>query len=188
MKLTMTKLLPAVAVIAFLVWDVSTLRPAASGRETDAAKRGEYLVRSTGCGDCHTPMKNGPAGPEPDMTRDLSGHPETLLMPPAPKLPDGPWLVVASATFTAWAGPWGISFAANLTSDKDTGLGSWEEKVFLDTIRNGRVRGRGRALLPPMPFPDLQNLTDEDLKAIFAYLHSLPPLRNKVPDPLPPRQ
>jgi mono/diheme cytochrome c family protein len=107
-------------------------------------QRGEYLVKGTGCEDCHTPMKMGPSGPELDNARMLSGHPEALVMPPVPKLPDGPWLMVISATMTAWAGPWGVSFTANLTPDRETGLGTWTSQTFIDAIRSGRHMGRGR--------------------------------------------
>jgi mono/diheme cytochrome c family protein len=150
------------------------------------AKRGAYLVNGTGCGDCHTPMKMGPSGPEPDLTRALSGHPQGLVMPPAPALPKGPWMGTFSATFTAWAGPWGVSFTANLTPDRDTGLGAWNARTFIDTIRSGRVMAKGRELLPPMPFPAMQNMTDADLASIFAYLRTVPTVANKVPEPVPP--
>lgn len=150
-------------------------------------KRGEYLVKGTGCGDCHTPLKMGPSGPEPDNSRLLSGHPEALVMPPSPRLPEGPWLVVASATLTAWAGPWGTSFTANLTPDKETGLGTWTAQTFVNTIRSGRRLGRGRQLLMPMPYLAMQHMTDEDLKAIFAYLQTIPIVVNRVPDPVAPQ-
>ena len=152
----------------------------------DQIARGKYMVTVCGCNDCHTPLKMGEAGPEPDMSRMLSGHPESLVMPPAPKLPPGPWGISAAATLTAWSGPWGVSFTANLTPDKETGLGKWTARTFTDTIRTGRHQGRGRPLLPPMPIPMYKHLTDEDLNAIFAYLQSIPAVRNKVPEPRPP--
>jgi mono/diheme cytochrome c family protein len=151
-------------------------------------KRGEYLVKGTGCEDCHTPLKMGPSGPELDNTRMLSGHPEALVMPPVPKLPDGPWLVVVSATMTAWSGPWGVSFAANLTPDRETGLGTWTAQMFIDAIRSGRHMGRGRQILPPMPYEAIRTHTDDDLKAMFTYLQSIPRLTNRVPDPIPPQE
>ncbi len=155
--------------------------PAASGD----AKRGEYIVRSMGCADCHTPNKMGPNGPEPDETRWLSGHPADLNLPPAPAA-SGPWIGSMAASMTAWAGPWGVSYTANLTPDPETGLGKWTEQQFVDTLRSGRHLGRGRQILPPMPWPAIRNMTDDDLKGIFAYLHSIKPIPNKVPDPLPP--
>jgi len=148
---------------------------------------GKYLVVGTGCADCHTPMKMGPSGPEPDDSRSMSGHPQALVMPPAPDLSNGPWMAVVSATFTSWAGPWGVSFTANLTPDRETGLGAWTAQTFVDTIRSGRVMAKGRQLLPPMPFPAMQNLTDSDLASIFAYLQTLPKIVNRVPEPVPPK-
>ena len=150
-----------------------------------AAKRGEYLVTIGSCNDCHTPWKAGPNGPEPDISRLLSGHPEALVMPPAPS-PASPWMATGSGTFTAWAGPWGVSFSSNLTPDAETGLGKWTEQNFIEAMRTGRHQGRGRQILPPMPWQSLAKATDADLKAIFAYLRTIPAIRNRVPDPIPP--
>lgn len=147
--------------------------------------RGEHLVLTSGCHDCHTPFKMGKSGPEPDMSRALSGHPADLVLPPPPA-PSGPWTVSVAATNTAWAGPWGVSFTANLTPDAETGLGDWTAQSFIQTIRTGRHLGRGRPVLPPMPIAVYQNFSDDDLGAIFAYLKSLPPTKNRVPDPLAP--
>jgi hypothetical protein len=147
-------------------------------------QRGEYLVTVGGCNDCHTPFKPGPNGAEPDMTRMLSGHPESLQMPPSPAA-QGPWLVSAAATNTAWSGPWGVSFCANLTPDPETGiLRDFTEQQFIQTMRTGKHQGQGRAILPPMPWFNYGKMTDEDLKAVWAYLRQIPPIKNKVPDPI----
>jgi mono/diheme cytochrome c family protein len=168
----------------FLIITVAILSSALAHAQ-DKVARGKYLVTTSGCHDCHTPWVMGPKGPHPDMTRALSGHPADFALPPAPK-PSGPWIVSASATNTAWSGPWGVSFTANLTSDADTGLGKWTLKNFKDTIRTGRHMGRGREILPPMPIPMYKNFSDADLEAIFSYLQTLPPVKNRVPEPLPP--
>lgn len=157
----------------------------ASMTQEQKVKRGEYLVTVGACNDCHTPFKMGANGPEPDMSRRLSGHPADLEMPPPP-LAEGPWVVTIGATNTAWSGPWGISYTANITPDGDTGIGTWTEQIFIDTIRNGRHMGRGRPLLPPMPFPFYSRMTDQDLASVFAYLKSLPAIANRVPPPVPP--
>ena len=151
-------------------------------------EHGAYLVRTMGCNDCHTPWKMGPKGPEMDMTRALTGHPQDMTMPPAPPLPPGPWIGVMSATNTAWAGPWGVSFTANLTPDKETGLGDWTEEMFIKTMRTGLHQGKGRPVLPPMPFWMIGNLADPDIKDLFAYLQSLPPVHNRVPAPIDPNE
>ncbi len=158
----------------------------AAGKPSDLIARGKYLVTTSACHDCHTPFKLGPNGPEPDMDRQLSGHPQDLLMPPAPVLPPGPWVASIAATNTAWAGPWGVSFTANLTPDPQTGLGKWSLRNFIDTIRNGRHQGRGREILPPMPIAMYKHMTDADLAAVFAYLQSVPAIVNRVPEPRPP--
>ena len=109
-----------------------------------------------------------------------------MVMPPAPTLPEGPWLGIVAATNTAWSGPWGVSFTANLTPDGETGLGKWTLRTFTDTIRTGRHMGRGRLVLPPMPIAMYKHFTDTDLEAIFGYLQVLPAIHNRVPEPLPP--
>lgn len=151
----------------------------------DAVARGQYLVTIGGCNDCHTPWAMGDNGPEPDMTRMLSGHPASLEMPPAPAAA-GPWVWNGAGTNTAFAGPWGVSFAANLTPDENTGTGIWTEETFINTIRSGRHWGQSRPILPPMPWFNYAKMTDEDLKAVYAYLRSIPPVHNRVPEPLPP--
>jgi len=110
-------------------------------------------------------------------------------MPDPPK-PVGPWQWSGAATNTAFAGPWGVSYGANLTPDRDTGLGQWTEKMFLDAMRTGKHAGAGRPILPPMPWPSYKQMTDDDLKAVFAYLQSVKPISNRVPEPViapPPR-
>lgn len=170
---------------------LSTLAALAAAAETPRkpdskqVARGKYLVTIGGCNDCHTPMKKTPEGAAWEMDRMLSGHPETVPMPEAPASTE-PWGLAFGSTMTAFSGPWGTSFARNLTPDPETGLGAWTEKDFLATIRNGRHLGRGRPLLPPMPWFNYREATDEDLKAIFAYLRTVPAVKNRVPDPRPP--
>lgn len=180
-----------VATLASAAAFTLALTPAANAADSKAsaaqAARGKYLVNTSGCHDCHTPFKMGVNGPEPDMSRMLSGHPEALQMPPVPALPPGPWLVVSAATNTAHAGPWGVSFTANLmTPDADTGMGQWSVNDFKQTIRTGRHMGRGRAVLPPMPIPVYNNFSDADLEAIYAYLRTIPVVKNRVPEPWAP--
>lgn len=180
----LTSILVSAAVVAAIA-TTAAASFAGTGDVVDAVERGRYLTTAMGCNDCHTPWHMGANGPEPDMSRRLSGHPAGLAMPPAP--PASPeWPVSAGATMTAWSGPWGTSFTANLTPDAETGLGQWTADEFLGALRTGRHQGRGRQILPPMPYPFIGTLTDVDLRAIFAYLQSLPAIRNKVPEPLPP--
>jgi mono/diheme cytochrome c family protein len=162
-----------------------TARPT-SAASTPPAQRGEYLVRVGGCNDCHTPLKMGPKGPEPDMSRMLSGHPEAFVIGEPNSPPNDRWLMLAAATGTAFSGPWGVSFAANLTPDQNTGLGIWTEDMFVKALRTGRHMGVSREILPPMPWPNVAAMTDDDIKAVFAYLRSIEPIHNRVPDPLPP--
>lgn len=179
-------------VLALSVAPMAAKKARPSAMEVQAAlqkqrvARGNYIVSTAGCHDCHTPWKLGPKGPEPDMTLALSGHPESVKLPPPPKLGNGPWVWTASGTNTAFAGPWGVSYTANLTPDEMTGIGIWTEDIFIKTIRSGRHWGVSRPILPPMPWTVYRNLTDEDLKSVFAYLRTIKPIKNQVPEPLPP--
>jgi mono/diheme cytochrome c family protein len=135
-------------------------------------ERGSYLVGITGCHDCHSPKLEGMT---PDPALALSGRPETT---PLPSAADGE--IHASLDLTAWTGPWGYSVASNLTPDPATGIGTrYTEAAFIETMRTGR-KPNGTHVLPPMPSEVYQNMTDEDLRAIFAYLQTLEPIRNAV--------
>jgi hypothetical protein len=158
---------------------------AAAVSQADKVKLGEYLVTIGGCNDCHSPKVMTPQGPAPDPQRLLSGHPMAEQLPPvSDKI--GPWVLFNMGS-TAAVGPWGTSFAANLTPD-DTGIGNWTEAQFVKCIREGKSKGLdgSRMLLPPMPWPGIAKMTDADLSAIFAYLQSIPPVKNAVPNPMPP--
>jgi hypothetical protein len=178
----MFKTLGSLALIVVLI--VLASRIAASSSNS-RAERGKYLVSMIGCNDCHTPLKVGPKGPEPDLSRFLSGHPEQMGSLPA-IAPRGPWLWAGAATNTAFSGPWGITYAANLTPDQNTGLGIWTEDMFVKTLRTGRHMGVSREIQPPMPWTAFRNATDEDLKSIYAYLRTITPVVNHVPDYQPP--
>jgi mono/diheme cytochrome c family protein len=162
---------------------------AQSGVKTPAEMidRGRYLVTIGGCNDCHSPKVMTAVGPVPDSTRLLSGHPANGPVPPVKAPQPGQWLLMAPDA-TAFAGPWGVSYAANLTSDSATGIGAWPEEVFIKTLRTGKHLGVGRPILPPMPWPGVSKMTDEDLKSVLAYFKSLPAINNRVPQPLAPNE
>jgi len=170
---------------------VATLAASCSKQEAveqSPVERGKYLVVVGGCHDCHTPKIQGPDGtPTLDTSRLLAGHPADL---PAPSWSpsDLAQKNIAAATnpsLTAWAGPWGVSFAINLTPDKETGIQEWSEELFIRMARTGKHQGQpnGRNILPPMPWFNIKDMPDADLKAIWAYLRSLPPVKNQVPLP-----
>lgn len=170
----------ALFLAAAVAYDPAQPVAAAAGPEARQVQRGRYLVQAMGCHDCHTPKKPGPRGPEPDMSRALSGHPESAVLSQPPKLGGG-WIAATSADLSAWSGPWGISYAFNLTPDENTGLGIWTEEMFVKTMRTGRHMGVSRPILPPMPWQQLAALDEQDLKAVYAYLRSLKPIKNRVP-------
>lgn len=154
-----------------------------------AVERGKMLVIGGACHDCHTPKKLGPKGPEPDMDRMLSGHPEGIkIAAPYKPAPGSSWTIAITDDLTAWSGPWGVSFPANLTPDTLTGLrsGVWTEALFIKALRTGKHMGTARDILPPMPWNFYGQLSDDDLKAIWAYLGTIPAIKNHVPDPIEP--
>jgi cytochrome c553 len=143
-----------------------------SGGATAEVARGRYLVGITGCHDCHSPKIKGMT---PDLTRALSGRPSTTMIP---SKSDGE--VHASLDLTAWTGPWGQSVASNLTPDAATGIGTrYTEASFIAAMRTGK-KPNGTMMQPPMPQEVYQNMTDGDLRAIWAYLQTVKPIRNAV--------
>jgi mono/diheme cytochrome c family protein len=163
---------------------------AAAGYTKEQVARGEYLVTTSGCADCHTPKRFTPKGPESDPVRHLSGAAADTKVPSIPAGLLGPngWGALTTNDETTWAGPWGVSFAANLTPDKTTGIGNWTEAGFIRGMRTGKHKGVLRDILPPMPWQAMSKLTDDDLRAVFAYLQSIKPIQNKVPDPISPKR
>ena len=149
--------------------------------------RGKYIVTTGGCGDCHTPKVFTNMGPMFDTTRTLSGYPQGEPLPPVDPamVQPGMW-AMTDKNLAGWVGPWGISYAANLTPDNATGIGALSEEMFIKTLREGKWMGVGRPLLPPMPWQNIGQMTDEDLKCMYAYLMSLPPIHNEVPQPVTP--
>jgi mono/diheme cytochrome c family protein len=182
----MSKTSAVLALMAVAAVIVACAQPAPPEVKPSPVERGRTLVTVGGCNDCHTPLKMGEKGPEPDMSRMLSGHPEAFKIDAPPAQPPAPWLVMTTGTTTAWAGPWGVSFTANLTPDQESGLGAWSEDNFIKAMRTGQHLGGGRPIEPPMPWQGIGRLGDDDLKAIFAYLRTVPPIKNQVPDPVPP--
>jgi mono/diheme cytochrome c family protein len=126
--------------------------------KNDVVRYGAYLAGPVAhCVECHTPR----AGGRPDPARFAAGG-------------------------FAFPGPWGTSYSANLTPDASTGLGAWSDGEIIASIAGAR-RGGGR-VLPPMPVGYYAaGIRAEDLRAIIAYLRTLPPVRNAVPAAEPPK-
>lgn len=166
-----------------------TIKAAIVDPQKEKVAHGNYLVAAIGCTDCHSPKKMTANGPEPDMDRFLSGYNASDPLPAYdPKLvQDGQWLLF-NGQLTAFAGPWGVSFAANLTPD-ETGIGNWTLDQFKKALKEGKSKGidGNRMLLPPMPWQNFAKLSDDDIEAIFLYLKSIKPVKNIVPAPVPPK-
>lgn len=152
----------------------------------DPVKRGEFLVNVGGCNDCHTPKMMTEKGPAFDMNRMLSGHQANVPVPAHDPAVLKDW-VLLHPQLTAAVGPWGTSFAANLTPH-ETGMGAWTEEMFLKAMKTGKHLGMDnqRPIMPPMPWQGLSMWPDEDLKAVYAFLKSIPPIDNVVPAYIPP--
>ena len=155
----------------------------------DSIKRGEYLVTILDCQACHTPKIMTDRGPVPDPSRAMSGHPAAEVLPAITDkkmIAPGQW-ILTNTGLTAWVGPWGTSFTANLTPH-ETGTGTWTIENFDRALRHGKFKGleNGRTLLPPMPWENFAKMTSEDVAYIWSYIRSLPPIDNTVPAPLPP--
>lgn len=155
----------------------------------DSTSHGEYLVNTIGCHDCHSPKRMTERGPEVVQELALSGYQSGDTLPPfsSEAIKNG-WIQM-SGDLTVAIGPWGISYASNLTSS-DTGLGNWSMQRFKTAIREGKLKGDsgGRMILPPMPWQNYSELTDKDLESIFRYLKSTKPVENAVPAPVAPNK
>jgi len=177
-----------VAATLFLTYCTKTTSEKQPMTQQELVERGKYLVKIGGCNDCHTPKNLTEMGPMPDTTRLLMGHPANLAIPeiPAGVIAPDKWAAMTNIDMTAWAGLWGVSFSANLTPENLTGSGAWTEAAFMQAMRNGKHLGSGRPILPPMPWQAIGQLSDDDLKSIYAYLKSIKPIENMVPLPIPP--
>lgn len=158
--------------------------------KADSIEQGRYLVTIMGCHDCHSPKIFTKEGQMLfDSTKLLSGHPAGAPMPTLAKksstMPQEG--IIFSGDLTTYVGPWGTSFSANLTPDV-TGLGQWTFDMFKKAITEGKFHAldNGRPIMPPMPWELYRNAKPEHLAFVWTYLHSLPPVSNKVPDYIPP--
>lgn len=163
------------------------VKGSSSASQEELVMQGKYLVTISGCNDCHSTKTMKDRGPVPDERYLLAGHiAEEKLPTEGLDAAKNGW-VLFNMNNTAAVGPWGTSYAANLTPD-ETGIGNWSLDNFKKALRQGKYKGLDdtRMLLPPMPWPNYTDMTDQDIEAIFAYLKSLPPVKNNVPAPVPP--
>ena len=186
-------------VCAFYVWACTNPNDTTNKTETaksivaevakDTVLHGKYLVEIMGCGDCHSPKMMTAQGPVPDPKRLISGHPAADKLPPFPNPKttySGAWALF-TPDLTVGVGPWGVNYAANLTPH-DTGMGNWTYEQFKKALTQGKSKGLdgGRMLMPPMPWQNYVHMKEDDIQAVFAYLKSIPPVDNIVPQPTPP--
>lgn len=139
--------------LGFVAFAALALYSAGADAQTSPLERGKYLATSiAACGSCHTPKGPGPGGEQPGM--ELAGG-----------------FVIRDDAFTA--------VTANITSDKETGIGNWTDAQIVTAIREGK-RPDGTIIGPPMPIEFYRQLSDTDVTAIVAYLRSVKPVSNKV--------
>ena len=145
---------------------------------------GEILVLEGRCNYCHTP-EVGPG--DINFGKVLYGHPSHEKIPELPKVPVGSqqWFeFVSELDSTVWIAGDKIVFSANITPDKETGIGNWSDKDFINTIRTGIHPGWKKKLDKPMPWLDYAKLSNKQLTSIYSYLMSQQPVINKVPGPV----
>lgn len=187
--------MPVIILIAGISFYSCNQQPVKEAKAAEPVKseenyilEGKYLTGLAGCHDCHTPKVFPEGVMALDESRLLSGAPAGAPLPSIDlkALEPGNW-VLMSGDLTTAIGPWGMTFAQNLTPH-ETGIKGWTEEVFIKSMRTGKHMGvdQGRPIMPPMPWINLANAKEEDLKAIYKYLMSLPPVDNKVPDPKSP--
>jgi len=147
---------------------------------------GQAVVEGWNCSFCHTPQIEAPDGKlMPDPKRLMSGHPADEEVPTVPDMiiSSPEWMeFLDNLDSTVWATDDMLVFSANLTPDDNTGIGTWTEVEFVETIREGRHRGIERRIKYPMPWRELSELSDEELLSVYEYLMSLEPVNNKVPE------
>ena len=159
----MRRTIAAVAILSVSIITVYTTGCTNSGADiviqqqknkTELLERGQYLVTIGGCNDCHTPKMMTEHGVDIDPTRMLSGHIKEEKVPAFDVKGVSKGIVQANMNLTAWQGPWGTSFAANITPDKESGIGNWTLEQFKTALRKGKSKGlpATRPLLPPMPW------------------------------------
>ncbi|HLX93499.1 MAG TPA: hypothetical protein VKR32_17565 [Puia sp.] len=191
MKNVLALIIFLLVTFTFIEWNIaktptSQVEKVNFGPFKNQVKWGEHLVTVSACLDCHCPKDYSKPGTGLDSVHFLAGY----IGSPMPDvnrrdLQDKNLAVTGDQTL--WMGPWGVTFSSNLTSDSATGIGAWTEDRFMYAIRNGKYNGRAsdRSLLPTMPWQMYRNMTDDELKAIFAYLKTTKPIKNKVPPPMP---
>ncbi len=127
-----------------------------AGTTASQVQYGRYLVTAVGdCAGCH-------GGTSPADPNWLAGFKEGT--------PGQPFQI----------GPF-KTYPANLTPDSETGLGDWSVQDIVNALRHGKDK-EGQYLAPPMPWPTFREMSDSDLTAIAAYLKSLKPVHNVVPE------
>lgn len=184
---TLTIILSAgILMLACNTQPTSTIQEKPVKTHEEMKEHGKYLVSIMGCNDCHTSKIMTPNGPALDTNMLLAGHPSNMPLPPIEGPTAESW-VLFHMNGTAMKGPWGISYAANLTPDT-TGIAAWTEAQFFRAMRHGDSKGieGNRKILPPMPWESYKNATDEDLHDVLIYLKSIKPVKNVVPQPQPP--
>ena len=169
-------------ILVYSCQNPSSASEAVTISQDSLVKKGAYLVTIMGCDDCHTSKIMGPQGPQLDMNNRFGGHLSSMPLGPIDTSVLSKGWVLFNMTQTATFGPWGISYAANISSGEH-GIGNWTLDQFKLALREGKYKGmkESRPLMPPMPWQNYKQLKDEDMEAMFAYLKATKPVDNVVP-------
>jgi len=134
----LTFLLSSVTILLLLLTGCMQEQHEKQLNQAELVERGKFLVQVGGCSDCHTPKISGPQWPQMDTKRLLSGYASTVPLQKVNLeiIKTGKWILFTQ-DLTAAVGPWGASFAANLTPDNETGIGTWQKEMFANAMRTG---------------------------------------------------
>ena len=143
----------ATLIVLAAIGGAAAILPASAADQDALLKRGTYLVNGpVACGNCHN-----------TRAQDTSFVPGKEFA--------GGFHIVDPAFDV---------YTANITPDKETGIGTWTDEEIIRTIREGKNK-EGKIIFPPMPVPTYNSMSDDDVKAIVAYLHTIKPVHNEVP-------
>ena len=176
-----------ILIFGFVVLTYTNLSAQGEKDTVDEIEKGKIITEIFGCADCHSPKIKEGEFLVNDPDKLFSGHPQDNVLPQFPPDIIGPdkWRGLFTDSMTAWGGPWGISYSANLTPDKKTGIGELTEENFVSILNIGIHSNMNRKLMQPMPWKEISELRNEDLKAVYKYLRTVKPVKNKVPESVP---
>ena len=142
--------------------------------QDDVVSHGKYIATLAGCTSCHTPLK-----PEFQNPQELSLEQIRTLAFDDLQASDETRLLAGGRGFDL--GPAGIVFSRNITPDEETGIGTWTDDQIKVAMKTG-IDHEGQLLFPVMPYHVYNGMADEDVDAVIAYIHTVQPVKNEIPE------